>query len=96
MIIEKIELPSFEELGIKKAEIKDLQGGDSALNAKIILDILNGEKGPKRDIVLLNSAAALLTCGIAKDFTDGIKLAKKSLDEGLALKTLERLKDVSR
>jgi len=89
--IKKIYL-SPEEVGLKRAEIKDLLGGDAKENAQIILKILQGEKGPKRDIVLLNSAAALVVSGIAKDFKDGIKKAEESIDSGAALKVLEKLK----
>lgn len=84
-----------EKVGLKRAEMKDLVGGNAEENAQIILKILQGEKGPKRDIVLLNSAAALVVSGIAKDFKDGIKIASESIDSGAALKVLEKLKNVS-
>ena len=84
-----------EEVGLEQAQIKDLFGGDAKENAQIILKILEGEKGAKRDIVLLNSAAALVVCGIADDFKDGIKKAAKSIDSGAALKVLEKFKNVS-
>lgn len=93
--VKKIKLPSFDELGLKKAEIKDILGGDVKENADIILKILNGEKGPKRDIVLLNAAAALVASNIAKDFKEGVQKAAKAIDSGLALQVLERLKNVS-
>lgn len=86
---------SPEKVGLKRAELKDLSGGDSSENAEIIMKILQGEKGPKRDIVLLNSAAALVVCAIAKDFKDGIKKAAESIDSGAALNVLEKLKNVS-
>lgn len=81
---------SPEDVGLKRVEIKDLLGGDAQENAEIILKILNGEHGAKREIVLLNSAAALVVCGIAKDFKDGIKKAAESIDSGSALKVLEK------
>ncbi|MCD8378131.1 MAG: anthranilate phosphoribosyltransferase [Candidatus Gastranaerophilales bacterium] len=93
--IKKIKLPAFEKLGLKHAEIKDLTGGDTDKNAKIILQILNGEKGAKRDIVLLNSAAALVVYGLAKDFKDGVVKSAECIDTGKALKVLERLRNVS-
>lgn len=81
-----------EEVGLKRAELKDLLGGSAQENAQIILKILQGEKGPKRDIVLLNSAAALVVSCIAKNFEDGIDIAAKSIDSGAALNVLEKLK----
>lgn len=86
---------SPEDVGFKKSDIKELLGGDATENAEIILKILQGAKGPKRDIILFNSAAALIVSGIAKDFEDGIKKASKSIDSGAALKVLEKLKNVS-
>lgn len=88
----KEEYLSPENVGLKKAKIKDLLGGDAQENAQIILNILNKEQGAKRDIVLLNSAAALVVSGIAKDFKDGVKKAQESIDSGRALKVLEKLK----
>jgi anthranilate phosphoribosyltransferase len=84
-----------EDFGIKRAKLEDLQGADAKENAKIILEILQGAKGAKRDIVLLNSAAALIVSNIAKDFEEGIKKASESIDSGAAMKVLEKLKNVS-
>lgn len=86
-----------EDVGLKRAKMKDLLGGNAQENAQIILNILKGEIGSedinyKRDIILLNSAAALIVSGIAKDFKDGIKKAEESIDSGAALKVLEKLK----
>lgn len=92
--VNKISL-RLSDLGLNKASIEDILGGDSKKNSKIILDILNGKKGPKRDIVLLNAAAALVVCGIAYDFKDGIKKAGEAIDSKKALNVLERLKNVS-
>lgn len=82
---------SPQKFGLKKVEKKDLSGGDAKENAKIIKSILKGEKGPKRDIVILNSAAALFVAGLAKGIKEGIKLAEGSIDSGKALKVLEDL-----
>ena len=60
-------------------------------NAKIILDVLKGDRGAKRDIVILNAAAAFMIAGKAKDFNEGIELANQSIDSGKALHALERL-----
>ena len=87
---------SPENVGLKRTEIKNLIGGNAEENAKIIFKILQGNKGAKRDIVLLNSAAALIVSGISKDFKDGIKKAEESIDSGSALNVLEKLKNVSK
>jgi len=82
-----------EQFGIKRANISELRGGDAKQNAQIILDILSGkEKGAKRDVVVLNSAFALVAAGKAKDVNEGIKLANESIDKGYALDKLELLK----
>ncbi len=79
------------DFGFKIGSMEELKGDSAEQNAKIILEILNGAKGPKTDIVLLNSAAALLTTGIINDFKEGIELAKQSIDSGNAIKVLENL-----
>lgn len=82
---------SAKKFGLKVASKKDLVGGDAKENAKIIKKILKGEKGPKRDIVLLNSAAAFYISGMVKSIKEGIKLAEESIDSGKALNVLENL-----
>lgn len=87
------QVDSFEfdprELGFGRASADDLQGGDAATNASIARAILSGElKGPKRDVVLLNAAAALST--ESGDFDEGLRRACESLDSGAALHTLDR------
>lgn len=77
----------FEEI----ADPGDLSGGDVKKNVEIIQNILAGEKGPKRNIVLLNSSAALVAAGQANDFHEGIKLAKASIDTGAAKDKLNKL-----
>jgi anthranilate phosphoribosyltransferase len=82
------------DFGIKLAELKDIKGGSPEDNAKITLDILSGkEKGPKRDIVLLNAGAAIYVAGKADNIQDGIDMAKDSIDSGKALEKLNNLKD---
>jgi len=82
----------FPELFFDKpADPKALIGGNAKENADITLQILNGAKGPKRDIVLINSAAALVAVGKAKDFHEGILLAKQSIDSKNALKKLNEI-----
>lgn len=80
-----------EELGFELCPANELKGGSAEENAGIITSIFNGLKGPKRDVVVLNAAAALLTTGLAKDFEGAISLAKRSIDSGNALKKLNEL-----
>ena len=80
-----------QRLGFQPAKVEDLKGGDADLNAKIALSILKGEKGPKRDIVLLNAGAAICITGITESFQEGIKKAEESIDSGSALRKLEKL-----
>ncbi|THB80512.1 MAG: anthranilate phosphoribosyltransferase [Desulfobacteraceae bacterium] len=75
------------------AATEDLKGGDVELNARITRDILNGDPGPKRNIVLLNSAAALVAADAAADIKEGLELAAGALDSGRAKEKLEQLAD---
>lgn len=80
-----------EEIGLKRADIKEIAGGDAVENADIIKKIIDGEKGPKRDMVLLNASAAFVAAGYAKDFKEGVKLGEETIDSGKAKKKLEEL-----
>jgi anthranilate phosphoribosyltransferase len=80
------------ELGIPTAQPSDLKGGTPEENAEMTLSVLRGEKGPKRDIVLLNAAAAIVAGGKAEDITAGLAAAAESVDSGRALEKLEGLK----
>ncbi len=81
-----------EDFGLSKHTLSDFLGGSTEENKKIALDILSGrEKGPKRDIVLINSAAALMVGLKAHDFATGIKAAQDSIDNGQAMDKLESL-----
>ncbi len=73
------------------AEPDQMTGGDPEKNAAITRTILTGEKGPKRDVVLLNTAAALVACQKAADLTTGIALAEQAIDSGAAMGKLEAL-----
>lgn len=75
----------------KQANPEDISGGDPGVNAEITRGILNGEKGPRRDVVLLNASAALTASGKAENFAQGIRLAEKSIDDGAARDKLEAL-----
>lgn len=80
-----------EEFGIKKAKLEDIQGGTPKENAEIIVDVLKGKKGPQRDIVILNSGAALYVAKISDTLQDGINKAKDLIDSGVAYKKYEEL-----
>ncbi|MBR1559847.1 MAG: anthranilate phosphoribosyltransferase [Clostridia bacterium] len=84
-----------EDFGLVRCNKSDLVGGAPEENAKITRAILNGERGPKRDAVLMNAGAALAIGGKAADLTAGIALAGELIDSGRALKTLEKFIEVS-
>ena len=77
------------------SKIDELIGGDPKQNAEKIIQLLDGERGPYRDIVILNSAAALYVDDKVKNIKDGIDLSIHSIDKGLAKSALEKLKKVS-
>lgn len=86
--------PSF--LGLPPATTAHLQGGGPVENAKILVAILEGrEKGPRRDIVMLNAAAGLVVCGIASDLREGLAQAGEALDSGTARAVLTRWQNYS-
>ena len=78
-------------LGITPATMADLKGGDAAFNARVIRSVLEGEAGPRRDIGVLNAAAALMVAGRVDDLAAGMELAAESLDHGRALGVLDAL-----
>ncbi len=80
-----------EQFGFERCRLEDLQGGDAEQNARIVTEILDGKLGPKRDIVLLNSAYALVASGLAANVDAGIELACDAIDGGRAKATLEEL-----
>ena len=84
-----------EEFGLERCTKAELVGGTPEENAQITLDILNGEKGPKRNAVLLNAGAALYIGGKAESMKEGIKLAEEIIDSGKALETLNKMIEVS-
>ena len=85
-----------EDFGMPLATIADLRGGDREENAQIIRQILAGEPGPRRDIVLMNAAAALVMGGRARDLKEGVALAAHSVDSGAAARRLSALVELSR
>ncbi|MDP3937059.1 MAG: anthranilate phosphoribosyltransferase [Deltaproteobacteria bacterium] len=80
-----------ESFGVPAARMEDLRGGDAEANARILRGVLGGEEGPRRDVVLVNAAAALLVAGKAKDLKHGVELARAAIDRGEAQKKLESL-----
>jgi anthranilate phosphoribosyltransferase len=80
-----------EMYGFNRADPEDIQGGDARKNAEIVRDILNRGNGPKRDLVLLNAAAAFIVAGLDNSFPDGIERAKESIDSGRAMEKLNNL-----
>ena len=85
-----------EDFGVPRATIGDLRGGDREQNADIIRALLGGEPGPKRDIVLMNAAAALVAGAHAKDLKEGVALAARSVDSGVARQKLDDLVALSK
>jgi anthranilate phosphoribosyltransferase len=84
-----------EMAGLGRAKLEDFSGGDAATNASILYDIITGLKGPRRDIVLLNAAAALVAVGMADDLRDGVAQGAEAIDSGMAAMTLEKLRRFS-
>lgn len=82
-----------EELGIARASHKDLVGGELQDNVRILKEILNGQRGPKYDIVIVNAAYALYTAQKVKSIAEGIEAARQSIDTGKALEKLEQLRE---
>ena len=80
-----------EEFGMNRASLDDLAGGDAAVNAAIIRKILAGEKSPRRDVVLLNAAAALVAAGKADHLHEAVPVASKAIDSGAAAEKLAAL-----
>ena len=84
-----------EDFGFEKCTKDDLKGGTPQENAEITRSILQGEKGPKRNAVLMNAGAALCIGGKADSIKEGIELAAELIDSGKAMETLEKFIEVS-
>jgi anthranilate phosphoribosyltransferase len=82
---------SPEQFFNEQAKAEDLLGGNPEENAQITRNILKGEKGPKRNVVLINTAAALVAAGKTEDFKQGIQMAETAIDEGAAVEKMEAL-----
>ncbi len=79
-----------EDFGVPRATLADLQGGDAAVNAAITQAVLGGERGPHRDISLVNASPAIVAAGLADGFTEAMHLAEQAVDSGDALGVLQR------
>lgn len=82
---------SPEKFGMKRSKMEEIRGGNAKENARILVSIMEGERTARRNVVLLNAAAALVAGFKAKNFRDGIKLAEDSIDSGRAVEKLNRL-----
>jgi anthranilate phosphoribosyltransferase len=80
-----------EEFGMKRATLADISGGDATENAAIIGEVLRGKKSPRRDVVVLNSAAALVAAGRVDHLADGVPVAAQAIDSGAAKAKLAAL-----
>lgn len=87
----RISLFTPEDLGFNFCSMDELRGGNADENAVIVRGILSGDSGPRREIVLINSAFALVAAGKAATLEDGVRLAEEAIDSGRALKQLEKL-----
>ena len=86
---------SPEDFGIARAPVEAILGGNPATNAGIIEGVLRGDHGPKRDVVLMNAAAAIVAAGAAFSFAEGMGLAMQSIDNGSAWGILQKLRELS-
>jgi len=85
-----------KDLGLGRSQAADLKGGTPAENAALLRQVLEGERGPRRDVVLLNAAAAVLAAGRCEAWPEAISVASESLDSGRARQVLDRLVEASR
>jgi anthranilate phosphoribosyltransferase len=80
-----------EDVGLERARLEDIRGGEPQHNARLMREVLAGAGGPLRDIVLLNSGAALVIAGRSEEIEEGIELAARSIDSGAARRVLDEL-----
>ncbi|TMF92828.1 MAG: anthranilate phosphoribosyltransferase [Chloroflexi bacterium] len=83
------------ELGLQRASVESMRGGGPAENARLAREVLGGAKGPRRDVVLLNAAAALRAASLAHDWKDGLGLAAEAIDSGRGGEVLQRWATIS-
>ena len=84
-----------EQFGLTRCKMAALKGGDAVANALIIKSVLAGEKGPRRDIVLLNSAYALVAAGKIATPEEGLTMAAEAIDSGRGLQQVEKLAELT-
>ena len=80
-----------EEVGVSRAPLEGLRGGEAPGNAAMLRGVLQSERGPRRAAVVLNAGAALAAAGVCESISEGVRLAERSIDSGAALDRLERL-----
>jgi anthranilate phosphoribosyltransferase len=80
-----------EDFGLNRAHLSDIKGGDVFENARIVRSVLEGEGGPREDMVALNAAAAFIAAGLSPDFPHGLALAREAIHQGQALQKLNDL-----
>ncbi len=83
------------DVGLKLSPIEAIAGGDPEQNAAIITSVLNGEEGPRRDVLLINAGAGIVAAGLTPDIAEGVRLAAESIDSGRARAALESLVELS-
>ena len=83
------------DFGIARSDPAQLVGGNATTNAQALREVLAGQKGPRRDLAVLNAAAALMVAGIADDLAAGVEVAGAALDNGAAERALEALVRIS-
>jgi len=84
-----------EDFGLRRGTIEDIRGGTKVDNASITLSVLNGERGPRRDIILMNSAFALIAAGKTEDIKTALSMAADAIDSGKASRKLEQVRRIS-
>ena len=84
-----------EALGVERADIERIAGGEPEQNAATVVRVLDGEDGPQRDVVVLNAAGAILVGGGADDLGGGVERAREAIDSGAARAVLARLVEVT-
>ncbi len=84
-----------DDVGLKLSPIEAIAGGDPEQNAAIITSVLNGEEGPRRDVLLINAGAGIVAAGLTPDIAEGVRLAAESIDSGRARAALESLVELS-
>ena len=80
-----------EDFGLERASVEDIRGGNAKENAQIVRDILEGQDGPKRNMVLLNASSAFIAAGLDSDFNEGIQRARETIDSNKAMNKLRSL-----